>query len=62
MKTIDTVVMKLDRATKGAVLYKDSVRTTGVEGQALTSLYLRKDGLPEPFPPEITVTVTVTHL
>ncbi len=59
MKTIDTVTMTPDRITKGAVLYKDLVRTSGMEGQALTSLYLRKDGLPTPFPPKITVTVTV---
>ena len=56
MKTISTATMKLDRVTKGAVLYKDAKEDGGT---ALTSIYLRKIGLAEPFPPTITVTIAI---
>ena len=56
MKTISTATMKLDHVTKGAVVYKDARADAGT---ALTSIYLRKVGLPEPFPPTITVTIAV---
>ncbi len=58
MNTIGTAVMKLDRVTKGAVLYKVAPADE-VKRQALTSIYLRKVGLSEPFPATITITVTV---
>lgn len=40
------VTMRLERLTKGAALYKNER-----EGEAVTNIYLRKDGLPTP-PPE----------
>lgn len=48
--------MRLDRITKGAVLYKN-VR----EGQpeAMTNLYLRKSGLTEPYPEIIHITIEI---
>ncbi len=54
MSTIATAMMVMKRATKGAVLYENV--STG-DGRAVTTLYLRKDGLVEPYPGEIVVTV-----
>ena len=50
--TISQATMRLDRETKGAVLYKNVD-----DGMAITSLYLRKDGIPTPYPQNIVVTV-----
>jgi len=55
MSTICIATMTMDRTTKGAVLYKNVK-----QGQAVTNLYLRKDGLAQPFPGEITLTVSRT--
>lgn len=44
--------MKLERLTKGAALYKNPI-----DGQAVTNLYLRKDGLPTPIPETIKVLI-----
>ncbi len=54
MSTITTARLTMDRTTKGAVLYKN-VNTA--DGQAVTTVYLRKDGLTEPFPGEISMTI-----
>ena len=54
MSTIATAHMVLDRSTKGAVLYKN---TSTADGQPVTTLYLRKSGLVEPYPGEIVVTI-----
>ncbi len=56
MKTISTALLTMEKTTPGAVMYKNV--KVGV-GQAITNLYLRKDGLTEPFPGSITVTVSV---
>ncbi len=56
MKTISTAALLMDRTTKGAVLYKNKKEG---DGQAVTSLYLRKSALTEPYPAEIQVTVAV---
>lgn len=54
MSTITTATLIMDRATKGAVLYKNVKEG---EGQAITTIYFRKSGLTPPYPGEITVTV-----
>ncbi len=54
-KTITTCQMTLKRTTKGAILYE----ATNKNGGALTSLYLRKEGLTEPFPALIEVVIRV---
>ena len=56
MKTISTSEMKLDRETKGAVLYK-AIETA--PNEAITNLYLRKSGLTAPYPEVIHVQVQV---
>ena len=53
---IAQATMKLERITKGAVLYKSDV--VGIIDKALTSIYLRQQGLDRPFPPGITVTIS----
>lgn len=52
--TISKATMTMERQTKGAVLY-NNVK----DGGAITNLYLRKDGLTEPYPGSIEVTVAV---
>ena len=47
-------VMKLDRLTKGAALYKNVKEGTD---EAVTNIYLRKSGLPSDVPQEITITI-----
>ncbi len=54
MSVVTSAKLTMTRQTKGAVLY-DNVKTNS--GQAVTNLYLRKDGLTEPFPGEIEVTI-----
>ncbi len=54
MSRVATVTMVLERSTKGAVLYKNINES---EGQPVTTIYLRKSGLVEPYPGEITVTI-----
>ncbi len=54
MSTIATARLVLERATKGAVLYKNANTD---DGQPITTLYLRKSGLTEPYPAEIVVTI-----
>ena len=54
MSTIATAHMVMDRTTKGAVLYKN---TSEKIGRAITTLYLRKGGLIQPYPSEIVVTI-----
>ncbi len=55
-KQIATAVMVLKRVTKGAVLYEKNVDGEGSE--AITSIYLRKSGLPQkPFPEHIEITI-----
>ncbi len=54
MSTIATARLTMERSTKGAVLYKN---TSTAEGQPITTIYLRKDGLVEPYPGEIVVTI-----
>lgn len=56
MKTIGTSIMKLDRVTKGAILYKSVVEG---DSEVLTSIYLRKSGLSEPYPNTVTITAAV---
>ncbi len=58
MKTIQQSDMKLDRVTKGAVLYK-AMDMEDNPASAITSIYLRKSGLTEPYPTEITLRVQV---
>jgi hypothetical protein len=53
MSTIGTATMTMKRTTKGAVLYENAK-----QGQTITTIYLRKDGLAQPFPGEIAITVT----
>lgn len=53
MSTICTSTLTMKRSTKGAVLYGNTK-----DGQAVTTIYLRKDGLTEPYPGEITLTVS----
>ncbi|KKN65468.1 hypothetical protein LCGC14_0481880 [marine sediment metagenome] len=57
MKTISKALMTMTRQTKGAVVYDNVKPNNG--GQAITTLYLRKDGLTEPYPGSIEVTVAV---
>ncbi len=54
MSNVTTAHMTMVRSTKGAVLYKN---TNAADGQSVTTIYLRKDGLVEPYPGEIVVTV-----
>ncbi len=54
MSTFATVKMTMERTTPGAILYKN---VNATPGQAVTTLYLRKDGVVEPYPGEITVMV-----
>ncbi len=54
MSTIKSATMVMVRSTKGAVLYKN---VNEGEGQPITTIYLRKSGLTEPYPGEITVTI-----
>ncbi len=54
MKTISISEMKLDRITKGAVLYK-AIETA--PNRSITNLYLRKVGLEEPYPTTIHVRI-----
>jgi len=56
-KNIGGAVMRLERATPGALLYKN---TRKGEGECLTTIYLRKSGLTEPFPTSITIVVMAT--
>ncbi len=58
MKTIQQSDMKLDRVTKGAVLYKVVEENPA---SAITSIYLRKSGLTEPYPTVITLRVQVVN-
>ena len=53
MSTISTATLTMERTTPGAVLYKNVK-----EGQVVTTLYLRKDGLTQPYPGEIQLTVS----
>ncbi len=55
MSTITKCTMTQVKTTKGAVMYQN-VKEGG--GQAVTNLYLRKDGLGANFPGEIEVTIT----
>ena len=58
MSTVSKASLVMDRTTKGAVLYKNKKEG---DGQAITSLYLRKSALTEPYPAEIEVTVTTDN-
>ncbi len=55
MSTIATAILHLDKVTKGAVLYK--VGEAASVSPAITSIYLRKDGLTEPYPTSIVMTI-----
>ena len=48
-------VMHLQRVTKGAVLYKNEKEG---DGEALTTVYLRKSALTEPYPTTITIVLS----
>lgn len=54
MSTIATTIMNLDRTTKGAALYKNPKEG---EGEAITTMYLRKSGLGDVIPNQIVVTI-----
>ncbi len=56
MRTVSKATLTMDRSTKGAVLYKNAKEG---EGQAITTVYLRKSGLVEPYPGSIEMTITV---
>lgn len=56
MNVISTATLALERATPGAVLYKNKVEG---EDEAITTVYLRKSGLSEPFPSTIEIAITV---
>lgn len=56
MKTVSIVTLKLDRATKGAGLYKCMDEESG---SPITTIYLRKDGFPGPLPIKILLTLAV---
>ena len=53
-KTISVAQMTLKRETKGALLYENTET-----GLAITSIYLRKDGVASPYPKTITLTAVV---
>ncbi len=57
MKTLSKATMTMTKRTPGAVVYTNVKTNNG--GQCLTTLYLRKDGLTEPYPGSIEVTVAV---
>ncbi len=46
--------LKLERETKGALLYKNVV-----SNQLITTLYIRKSGLKKPYPKQITMTIVL---
>jgi hypothetical protein len=54
-QNINGATMRLERATKGALLYKNVKEGAG---EALTTVYLRKEGMTEPYP--ITLTIVIT--
>lgn len=54
MSTITKATLTMTKQTKGAVMY-NNVKEGGNE--AVTNLYLRKDGLGSSFPGEIEVTI-----
>lgn len=49
---VATIKMAFERETKGTVLYKEQ------GANARHNLYIAKDKLPQPFPNNITVTIT----
>lgn len=53
--TVTKAVLTFERATKGAVLYKNPDTSPK---QAITNIYLRKTGMGEEHPNEIEVTIT----
>ena len=53
MSTICTATLTMKRSTPGAVLYENVKKE-----QVVTTLYLRKDGLTQPYPGEIQLTVS----
>ena len=53
---LEISTLKLERETKGAVLYKNVV-----DNQSVTTLYLRKERLDTPYPTAITVTISDEH-
>ena len=57
MKTISIVTLKLDRATKGAGLYKNEDEESG---SPITTIYLRKSGFPGALPTKILLTLAVS--
>lgn len=55
MPVINSTKLKLERETKGALLYTNPA---GNEGQTVTSIYLRKQGFPTgTYPQTISITV-----
>ncbi len=58
MNTIAITMMNLERTTKGAALYKNPKEGSS---EALTTIYLRKSGLPNVVPDQILVTVTTEN-
>ncbi len=46
--------LKLERETKGALLYKNVV-----DNQSITTLYIRKSELKKPYPKQITMTIAL---
>lgn len=54
--TIGKATLTMKRTTPGAVLYENVKQGNG---EPITTLYLRKKGLVEPFPGSIEVTITV---
>ena len=50
-ETIVTTTMSLEKTTKGTVVYSGS--------GPIPSLYIKKDGIAQPFPQRVTVSVVV---
>lgn len=59
MSTISKATLVMDRTTKGAVRYQN---VKNDEGQAMTTVYLRKSAMIEPYPGEIVVTIETPEL
>ena len=58
MPRIATKQLTMDRVTKGAVLYSTKNSPDADNGSPITSIYLRKSGMPtENYPATITVTI-----
>lgn len=58
-KQIAQRTLVLEKTTKGAVFYSDKSAPTQVGGSPITSIYLRKDQMPDQnYPAEITITIT----